>query len=300
MKKALLFLFFLLLAGMTGGAFWVYQNRERFLKEVLSLRVSGVTGFETRIDRVTHRAPAHFDLYGVRLSNPPSFENPVFAEAKKILIDLDFETLWRERKLRLRLVRVELDEINIEKRKDGISNVRLLKTMTKQNLGISEEAVSSKPRSFYLERLEIVSRKITYRDATGVLPKKFVTDLEGEEKVFEEIPSADVLVNIIIAETLKGGKLDSVVLGLGPIFIERSLKGFGVKSKAVAQSTAGVFVEGAEAMAQGSKKVPEVLTKTAGEVFKVTKVPLELFEKKVVSSAGPKPRDEEIEPGGEG
>lgn len=284
MKKILLLTFFLLLAGIAGGAFWIYQNRNLLLREVLVARVTWVTGFKTRIDRVDHRAPAHFDLHGVTLYSPPAFENPVFAVAKEITLDLDPEAIWRERKLRLRLVRVELDEINIEKRKDGISNVRLLKTMTKQNLGLLEEPAQPKPASFFLERLEIVSRKITYRDATGVLPKKFVTDLEGEEKVFEAVPDSETLINIIIAETLKGGKLDSVVLGLGPIFIERSMKSFAVKSKEVTKSTADAFVSGAESVARQTKKVPEVFEETVSGMKKVTAAPLELFEKVTVKS----------------
>lgn len=275
MKKIVILLLFLLLAAMAGGGFWVYQNRNRILREALVFRVTRVTGFETRVDKLGYRPPAYVDAEGVTLYNPPGFENPVFAVAKKISIDFNLEALWRERKLHLNLVRVELDEINIEKRKDGVTNVRLLKTMTKQNLGLTEEVAAPKPASVYLHRLEITSKRVTYQDATGVLPKKFVTDLKGTEKVFEEIPNSETLINIIIAETLKDGKLDSMVLGLGPIFIERSMRSFAGKSKDVTKSTAGAFMSAAEQ----TKKVPEVFGETFGGVKKVTSASLELFGK---------------------
>ncbi len=287
-KKILLFILislFIVFIALAGAAVWAFYNRDLILKESLTKAVTEITGFKTHITGFHYDPPGYFYAEGVTLHNPPPFEDPVFARASRMSIDIDISALYRERKLHLKSVHVDLDEINIEKGKDGMTNVRLLKTVARQNLGLDgAPSAGPKPKSVFIDRLEIVSKKITYRDATGVLPKKFVTDLKGKEKVFEGLPDSDFLINIILAETMKEGKMDSVVLGLGPIFFERSLKGFAVKGKHVTKETVGVLAEGAEIVVI---KAPEVIGEKAEDALKVTAEgmkeaavkPLKLLEK---------------------
>ncbi|MBI2166699.1 MAG: hypothetical protein HYU34_00435 [Candidatus Omnitrophica bacterium] len=75
---------------------------------------------------------------------------------------------------------------------------------------------------FYLDRLELSLRKVSYHDRSSLVPKKLAFDLEIERQVFEGITDPASIVNVILMKVITGAPLGE--LGLDPGQLETRLK----------------------------------------------------------------------------
>src|SRR5258708_7531160 len=93
MKKGLI-VALVLLAGLAGGAFWLYNEVDLLVKLALEHYGPQVAGVSVKVDDV-HLSPAsgRGNLKGVEIGNPQGFTAPRAARLAEITVALDPATL---------------------------------------------------------------------------------------------------------------------------------------------------------------------------------------------------------------
>jgi len=161
-------------------------------------------------------------------------------------------------------LRLNLEEIYIEKNRNGVSNISLLKSVRPEK----KTAVPAQPKRatpFYLDSLELTAHHVTYVDYSeqtgmirkgiqGVVPaeiarKRFSVDLNIEKQVFTGINKPDAVVHLILMKVLYGKALGNLKeFGVDPselvntFKLQDTLKSVKTSGQEVFQQTTGLFV----------------------------------------------------------
>lgn len=206
MKKIFFFLFVVILIGFIGAVF----AKDLLLKVALEQAVSRLTGFDTHVGSLRYDFPSTLRVEGVEIRNPRGFESKVFTQIPEIYISLVLPELLQGKGTHLPEVRLNIQEVHIEKNSQGISNVELLSSVG----GKSQQARPAKPAPqekaespFLLERFELTLRKVSFEDRSGLigkapLPKRLAVDLNVDKQVFTDIRDPQTLVNLILFKIL--------------------------------------------------------------------------------------------------
>ena len=288
MKRFFLLVF--IAAALACSLGWAALSfKDELAKRILEKAVLGLTGFETRVGKLSVNVAyplASVELENLQIYNPKLFRERVFTDAPDIYISLDIERFMRKERILIHEMRLHLREMHIEKNKEGISNVSLLKSVAKGKQGEPEElsravpAVSSRKKRlpFYLHRLELTLGKVSYEDRSGILPKKISVDLNVEKQVFAGIRDPKTIVSLVLAKILYGTTFGNL-LDLNPRQLERTLRktfalggGLVVDAAGAVGGKARVIVKKTAAGVAGTAEevVFETLDQTTGVLTKAT------------------------------
>ncbi len=169
MKKFLIVFLIVLIAAPVA----TFAVRDWLIKTVLQSQVTRLTGFPTKIASVHFDFPFRIQIQDLEIKNPSGFKEPVFARLPEIFMMIDLPQLLRGERIHIPELRLNLQEINIEKNEKGISNISLLKAA-------GDKGAAQKPKEpkkampFLLDRLELTIRKVQIEDTTGLMPQQFI------------------------------------------------------------------------------------------------------------------------------
>ena len=187
--------------------------KDAIFKFAVEKAVTGVTGFPTHLDSLKYDLPSTLHIEGLQIDNPPGFTEKIFVRIPEIYVALILPELLQGRGIHLPEVRLNIQEVHLEKNREGISNVQLLSSVGGKG-GAPKKPEPARPAGpkkagppFLLERLELTIRKVTYEDHSGIVGaaplNKFAVDLGVEKQVFGNITDPQVLVNLILTKILK-------------------------------------------------------------------------------------------------
>lgn len=283
MKKILMFSAGLILAGLVLA----FLSKDWLLKAALEQAATRLTGFKTKVEKLHFDFPSTILVQGLEVRNPQGFKNEVFASVPEIYIALDLPELLRGERIHLREMRLNLQEVDIEKNEQGISNVSLLSSVGGQPQKKAKPAEPQKAMPFYLERLELTIRRVHYEDRSGIIPKgilpkggiptgilgkgvkevvpseiaqkKVSMDLNIEKQIFTDIRDPATLVNLILVKILYGKTFGNLKeLGVDPDKLLNTLNLQNTAKEVL--GTGGAFVQ------QTTGLVTENVGSAVGEV----------------------------------
>lgn len=252
MRKFLVFLLLLVLAL----GFLLFLSKDWIVRGIFESAVQTLTGFKTRIGALRlDLQKGVLTVEDLVLFNPESFEGRVFAEVPQIDLAIDLPGLLKREKIYIYDLRLVIEELHLEKNPAGISNVSLLKSVAKPGKGreASDEGVArQKPKlPFYVERLELTLRRVSFHDRSGVVPKKLAVDLRIERELFYGIGDPSSIIHLILMKLFKNTSFGN--LGVNTAEIEKRLK--------ASITAAQVWVSETLNVAQGvtQKKISDLL-----------------------------------------
>lgn len=238
MRKFLVFLF---LAVVSAGVI-LYFSKEWLLKAALESGIRSLTGFDSSI-RALEVSPRRgtLETKGLTILNPDPFRERIFADIPEFYIHLDPSTLWKGRP-HLYEIKLHIRELNIEKDKQGISNISRLTSVKK-----SGQKKPSAP--IHLDRLELTLGRVSYRDDSSLVPRRLSIDMGIEHQVFEDIRDPNAIVHLILLKVVKSAPF--VNLGVSPRDLEATLKGTMGKTFAVGDTVFSTAPNAASQKAEG-------------------------------------------------
>lgn len=285
MKKFLSSLFILILAVLV----FVVVGKDWILKTAIEQGVSRITGFHTEVAALKFNFPSTIHIQGLKIENPSSFQEKMFVEIPEIFVSVVLDEVLKGKRIHLPEVRLNIQEVNLEKNEKGVSNVELLSSIGGGGASKQNAPKSAEPKQlsmpFLLEKLVLTIRTVSYEDRSGLVGavpipgKKLKIDLKVEQEVFQNITDPNALVNLILAKVLNSATLgrlmdidpkallgDSLagVQGLGTEFLGKSseyaakgLEGVTTQAKALADQT------------EVTRKAEALLGTTAGKTSEV-------------------------------
>ncbi len=215
MKKFFGGLFIIILAA----AVFLIVAKDWVLKAAVETFVSRITGFETKLDDLKYDFPSTIQIKGLEIRNPAGFNQKIFADIPEIYVSLQLKELLKAKRIHLPEVRLNIQEVNIEKKADGISNVEMLRSVGKgkavsQATDAGMAPSQKKPAlAFLLDRLELTIRNVSFEDrssilgAASVVPKRLSVDLNVQKEVYTNIKDPALLVNLIVVKVLNSATL---------------------------------------------------------------------------------------------
>lgn len=185
--------FFLLLVGALALFLVLFLAQDLLARTIFESAVEAVTGFDAAVRSLRlDLFQGEIHLKGLTLLNPYEFEERVFADVPEIYLQMDLPSLLKKEKTHVRELRLEIRELNLEKNREGVSNVSRLTSVKK----------SSQSVPFQLDRLELTLRRVSYHDRSSLVPKKLSVDMRVERQVFEGIRDPQSVVNLILMKLL--------------------------------------------------------------------------------------------------
>lgn len=212
MKKFITGIFLILIVGFAG----LVLAKDLILKVVMEQAVWGITGFPTKVGSVKYNLPSTLLIKNLEIRNPTGFEEKVFAYLPEIYISLVWPEVLQGKRIHLPEVRLNIQEVHLEKNAQGISNVELLSSVGakpgQKKPALPTEAKPKEPAEppmpFLLERLVLTIHKVSYQDRSGIIGRspvnKLATDLNVDQQIFSNIDSPLVLVNLILMKIIQG------------------------------------------------------------------------------------------------
>ena len=193
------------------------------LKEGVEQAVTRLTGFKTKLEDLKYDFPATIQIKGLKINNPAGFNQKTFVDIPEIYASLALKELLKGKRIHIREVRLNIQEVNIEKKADGVSNIELLSSVggkaPKQADATSAPApAEQKPAMpFLLNKLELTVRNVGFEDRSGVtgpiavVPKKLSVDLNLQKEIFTDIKDPKMLVNVIVVKILNSATLGKLL-----------------------------------------------------------------------------------------
>lgn len=225
MKKLLIF--FLLLILLSG--FVIAKVGDWIIQGIFSGMITRFTGFKTAANSLHldfSRGTIH--VQGLVLLNPELFQERIFADIPEIYLEMGLPALLKRERIYLKRLRLVIRELNIEKNKQGISNISLLLPAKPKKEKSSPPFSSSEPQErktalpFYLDQLELTLRQVSYYDQSKLVPAKVSLDMRIEREIFQGIENPASIVNLILLKVLTRSPLGN--LGLDPSELSATLE----------------------------------------------------------------------------
>lgn len=213
----------LLLVGVlvVGGILFI--AKDWLIKQAFASAVETLTGFDTTVSGLRlDLLNGIVHLEGLVLLNPYEFEERVFADVPEIYLKMDLAALIKKEKIYIRELRFDVSRFNIEKNKNGVSNVSLLTSVKKTQGEQTAPAVKKQGMPFRLDRLELTLGRVSYNDRSSLVPKKLAVDAHVNHQIFEGITDAKSIINIILMKVISATPFGN--LGINPIAIQKQLK----------------------------------------------------------------------------
>lgn len=254
----------------------VVVAKDMILKAALEQSVTILTGFKTTVQSLQYSLPSTLQIKGLEIRNPSGFKEEVFVNMPEIYASLSLQELLQDKKIHLSEVRLNLQEVHIEKNPQGVSNVELLSSVggkfgaAKQPVPVTQPSGKQERMSFQLDRLELTIRTVSYEDRSGLVGrapipgKKVAVDLNVQREVFLNITDSKALVNLILVKIFNSATLGRI-LDIDPreLLGDNAAKILSSGQQVIAQQAAGT--RKAEALVGSSVGgAKDVLGSTAG------------------------------------
>jgi hypothetical protein len=203
MKKLLriigVLLLLVLLAAVAG-----FLLLDSVARVAIQKRLESQTGMKAAIERVHIglRSPS-FTVRGLKLTNPPEFGGGQFLHVEELHLEYDRELL-REKRVRFRLVRFHLAELNMVEDHQGRTNLKQLGAEP----GADESSTDKSPGNGItfagIDKLDVTLGRATF--TSFLRPEKsWETDLGLHNETFNAIENEEDLVTVAIVLAIKGG-----------------------------------------------------------------------------------------------
>lgn len=226
-----------------------FLARNFIVRKGLETAVSEVTGFPLAIDS--------FDLglldskvvvKGMRLSNPPGFEDPRCVSIRRLAADVELGTAFQD-ELHIQEIDLDLDEVVVVRNASGETNLDRMKALGGEGGEAKapggkpgETKAPSKPRKWRCDLLHLRFQRVVYLDYGSMRhgkPKQDVYDLKVDE-TFRNIRGPEEVVKIIVLKVVAGtpirlvrASVETLTQGLGDVIggaasgVEGVVKGVG-------------------------------------------------------------------------
>lgn len=262
----LIFKLFFLSTLLLGAAVFF---REPVCKFGLEFALKKITTYDSRVESVrVNLLRGDIQAKNITVLNPGEYEERVFADIPEIYAHINIQDLIRWKKFEIYELRFHLREIHVEKSKSGVSNLAFVKALKdKKNAASGKEKLP-----FYLNRLVLTVREVTYLDRSGPLPKKIAGDAKVENMTFENIRSLKETVRIIVRQMIKDSPLAATgyaALGAGEDLAEGTKQAVE-KGKRVIQGAAGGIQDTTDEIGDKLKKVSGTVEEKASAATKKT------------------------------
>ena len=297
MKKFLGAVLIVILAAVV----FLIVAKDWVLKAAIELGVTRMTGFETTVEDLKYDFPSIIQIKGLTIRNPSGFNHKTFADIPEIYISLALKDLLKAKMLHLPEVRLNIQEVNIEKRADAISNIELLSSVGGKGSAQAAPPPSQKKKPmlpFWLEKLKLTVHNVSFEDRSGlvgaapVVPKRLAVDLNLRDEIFTDIRDPVLLINVIVVKILNSATLGRL-LNIDP---QKLLTNTLAGSQALMTQNAGMLtreftdVTGQAAstlsQAQVSQKAQQLLKGSLGETKDVVGGTTGVLKDQVTSPGG--------------
>ena len=196
MKKLLAFL------AVTGVAclLVVLLAQDFVLCAFFENKISRMTGFKAKIGDFHYQYPGALHIQGLRLYNPPGFENPLFAECSRIYIIFNMPEFLRRERLKIYDMDINLREIHLEKTPVGVSNIGLLKPFA------AGQKAGRRSLPFELDRITLTLRNIDFQDRGAPDSRKMASPVRIEREEYGPVDDPDSIFALIASKIVEGSE----------------------------------------------------------------------------------------------
>ena len=259
MKKAII----LFVTIIFGFGLLLYVFNDWIARQVFQLALSRLTGFETKIGQFEFDlGKGKVNVQDMVIYNPAGFHKEVFTRIPEFSLAINLPAVITQGKVHVREAKLYIQELNIEKKGEGVSNLKFLSSVAKKKPKEIQKRETAPPATFRkpayspfrLDRLELTVRNLSYYDYSWRIPRKVDADLRIEKEVFEGIQDPRSIIYIILVRVIRSGALINVPasalenLGLDPIRIESTLISTMTKGREFLQLSPAQLARGAEAV----------------------------------------------------
>lgn len=261
-KKILGFLVLTIIAA----AVLLVVFRNQVIQFVMARAVTQVTGFPTTVGGVKYNFPADIEITGLHIENPAGFKEKVFADIPEIYLNFSLEEFLKKERTHIRELRLNIQQINIERNAEGVTNLQKLSSVGKSTAPggqtVEKEPAPKEPAMpFLLDKFVLTMRKVSFKNNGPVVPGLpaaggAAVDMNVNQEVFTNITDPLVLVNVVVMKIIYGTTFGNL-LGLNP----KELLGKGLDS---------AFASGGQLLNSASGMVTKELgglTSKAGSVL---------------------------------
>ena len=249
LKTIFLLLFILIMAiglALSTAHLWVHH--------AVAAVINQVTGFPVQIERshVSFRG-SEFGIYGISIKNPEGFPEGTFAKIPEIYVDFDFSEFLSDKKLHFQEVKVNLEEIDIIRNREGDMNVTNLKTVKKDQKAAATKALKKEKKPFLIDELVLTVRNIRYRDESLPMPVDRSVDLKIEQEVFRGVTNPSDIVRLIMAK----------------VFYSAAFGRLGAPTELLSKNFDASIAKGEEVLNQSTEMARHMSTQILGEGRKI-------------------------------
>jgi hypothetical protein len=208
--------FFLILVLGIILALSLYFGGQALLKYAIIGYFNAKTGFDVALSEA--RLDLKNDTIIVEdfvVLNPRDFSERVFCDFDRLKIRFDYRRFFAStfpRDIIFPEIEFHARRFVIEKRKDGVTNLSLLKSL--KPIKTKPKPLAGKKRTFLIERFVLSIQQVGYVDHTKAIGKYQVFNINVKDKVFENIDQPGLLTKIAVMEIIKGTTLDKIPLGI--------------------------------------------------------------------------------------
>ncbi|PIQ87106.1 MAG: hypothetical protein COV74_02145 [Candidatus Omnitrophica bacterium CG11_big_fil_rev_8_21_14_0_20_45_26] len=190
-----------------AGAAVVLFAHDWILKTGMANAVTRITGFQTKVHTLKYDFPSTIRIQDMEMLNPPGFNEKVFTRIPEMYATFFIGEFIRGKGVHFGEIRLDIQEVHIEKNAKGVLNVALLTPV--EEAGDRRKPVQpGKLTSFLLESFEFSLRDVSYQNQSGIygssgLPNKLSVDMNIQNRIYKDIHDPQVLVNLILAEIIR-------------------------------------------------------------------------------------------------
>jgi len=202
----------------------LYFFHDNLIRRTAEVMITDATGFRVKIESLRHEFPAELTLRNVTLYNPPGFESEIFAQAPYFFIDIDLPALLKKECFHIRLWKLIITDLNVEKNKRGVVNGKLLKsikTIVSRKTRAPSGAAAGQDLDFKMDRLEVEILRVDYVNRTGVTVKRF-NKMKLPASIYENVTNFGAMIDVIIDKILSESSF-SRYFQMGQYYFSRSV-----------------------------------------------------------------------------
>lgn len=194
---------FRLLLIITASLFVFAAAKDFLAKAAVSAAAGRVTGSRVEIGRLSLGIIRQsVRIKGLQIYNPRGFSDSVLVDIPKASVDYDLFSLLKG-KLHLRLLEIELKELNLERNQQGRLNVDSLAVAQKDKPSGPRKEKTSQKKPLQIDLCKLSVGRIVSKDySAGAEPAVTVFDINFR-KSYKNITSAEQLAVLILTEPMK-------------------------------------------------------------------------------------------------
>ena len=246
--------------AVATSQFWIHHAVAAVIKQVTGLPVS--------IQRShVNLAATEFGIYGIEIKNPKGFSEEVFVKIPEIYIDFDLNQFLSGKKIHFEEIRLNIEQVTLEKNKAGELNVSRLKTVKKdQKEAAAPAKTPQKPMTpLLIDQLVLTIRNIKYVDQSLPVSVNRNVDLKIENEIIKGVTNPADIVRLVMSKIIYNSTFGA--LGAPVDLLNKNLDASLAKGQAaLTQSTDIALQMGNQVMGEGKKMVQDATSMIPSEI----------------------------------